>query len=202
LIKPGQVPVGLSFQIGSFTYAFCADWRSSQASFAVILVTSIILIKAYRLAQQLYYRNFRENKTFSIFNLSYLHHGVILMGLGLYFVFIRPPLPPEDPRFMGTTAEIQVTVPGLLIWLRRLLGNGRIHVYRWSVTTYVAATAFQQLARSVRFVIALAALTSIGWMAVINFMINSDFKWLLLAFNLPWIAALVLSWRENRLIQA
>lgn len=48
-------------------------------------------------------------------------HGIILMGLGLYFVFIRPPLLPEDPRFMGTTlAEIQATVPGLLIWLRRV----------------------------------------------------------------------------------
>lgn len=42
--------------------------------------------------------------------------GVILMGLGLYFVFIRHALLPEDPRFMGTTpAEIQATVPGLLI---------------------------------------------------------------------------------------
>ena len=48
-------------------------------------------------------------------------NGIILMGLGLYFVFIRPPLLPEDPRFMGTTlAEIQATVPGLLIWLRRV----------------------------------------------------------------------------------
>ena len=70
------------------------------------------------------------------------------------------------------------------------------------LTTYMAVTTFQHLARGVRFVIAFAGLTSIGWMAVINFMLNSDFKWLLLAFNLPWIAALVLSWRENRLIQA
>lgn len=137
----------------------------------------------------------------SIFLVS---HGVILMGLGLYFVFIRPALLPEDPRFMGTTlAEIQATMPGLLIWLRRVFWvMGGFMFTAGLLTTYVAATAFQQLTRSVRFVIALAALTSIGWMAVINFMINSDFKWLLLAFNLPWIAALVLSWRENRLIQA
>jgi hypothetical protein len=137
----------------------------------------------------------------SIFLVS---HGVILMGLGLYFVFIRPALLPEDPRFMGTTlAEIQATMPGLLIWLRRVFWvMGGFMFTAGLLTTYVEATAFQQLTRSVRFVIALAALTSIGWMAVINFMINSDFKWLLLAFNLPWIAALVLSWRENRLIQA
>ena len=47
--------------------------------------------------------------------------GIILMGLGLYFIFIRPPLLPEGPRYMGTTlAEIQSTMPGLLIWLRRV----------------------------------------------------------------------------------
>ena len=137
----------------------------------------------------------------SIFLLS---HGVILMGLGLYFVIIRPALLPEDPRFMGTTlSEIQATMPGLLIWLRRVFWvMGGFMFTAGLLTTFVAATAFQQLTRSVRFVIVLAALTSIGWMAVINFMLNSDFKWLLLAFNLPWIAALVLSWRENRLIQA
>jgi hypothetical protein len=42
--------------------------------------------------------------------------------------------------------------------------------------------------------LALSGGTSIGWMAIVNFMINSDFKWLLLAFNLPWIVALILSW--------
>jgi hypothetical protein len=41
-------------------------------------------------------------------------NGIILMGLGLYFVFIRPTLLPEDPRLMGTTlVEIQATMPGL-----------------------------------------------------------------------------------------
>ena len=34
--------------------------------------------------------------------------GAILMVLGLYFVFLRPPLLPEDARFMGTSpAAIQ-----------------------------------------------------------------------------------------------
>jgi hypothetical protein len=126
--------------------------------------------------------------------------GFILMGLGLYFIFIRPPLLPEDPRYMGTTLdEIQATMPGLLIWLRRVFWVlGGFMFATGVLTTYIAVTAFQQPARSARFVVALAGLTSIGWMAVINFMIDSDFKWLILAFNLPWIAALVLSWRESR----
>jgi hypothetical protein len=31
--------------------------------------------------------------------------GIILIGLGLYFMFLRPPLLPEDPRYMGTSLE-------------------------------------------------------------------------------------------------
>lgn len=32
--------------------------------------------------------------------------GVWLVGLGFYFVFLRPPLLPEDPRFMGVPPEV------------------------------------------------------------------------------------------------
>lgn len=122
------------------------------------------------------------------------------MGLGLYFVFIRPALLPEDPRFMGTTLDqIQSAMPGLLIWLRRVFWvMGGFMFATGLLTAYIAVIEFQQLARGARFVVALAGLTSIGWMAAVNFMIGSDFKWLLLAFNIPWIVSLVLSWRESR----
>jgi hypothetical protein len=47
--------------------------------------------------------------------------GAIPMILGLYFVFLRPPLLSEDPRFMGTSMEqVQMSVRGSLIWLRRV----------------------------------------------------------------------------------
>lgn len=126
--------------------------------------------------------------------------GVILMGLGLYFVFIRPALLPEDPRFMGTTFDqIQSAMPGLLIWLRRVFWvMGGFMFATGLLIAYIAVIEFQQLARGARFVVALAGLTSIGWMAAVNFMINSDFKWLLFAFNIPWIVSLVFSWRESR----
>lgn len=122
------------------------------------------------------------------------------MGLGLYFVFIRPALLPEDPRFMGTTFDqIQSAMPGLLIWLRRVFWvMGGFMFATGLLTAYIAVIEFQQLARGARFVVALAGLTSIGWMAAVNFMIGSDFKWLLLAFNIPWIVSLVFSWRESR----
>src|SRR4051794_29794350 len=31
--------------------------------------------------------------------------GILLVILGLYFLFVRPPLLPEDPRYMGTSIE-------------------------------------------------------------------------------------------------
>jgi hypothetical protein len=119
---------------------------------------------------------------------------------------------------MGATlAEIQATIPGLLTWLRRVFwvtlapgahmpwravpgsaGVGGFMFTAGLLTIYIAFTVFQRLARNVRSVIALTGLTSIGWMAIVNFMINSDFKWLLLAFNLPWIASVFLLWGESR----
>ncbi len=47
--------------------------------------------------------------------------GLWLMGLGFYFVFLRPPLLPEDARFMGTSLEqIRVAAPGLEAWLNNV----------------------------------------------------------------------------------
>jgi hypothetical protein len=131
--------------------------------------------------------------------------GILLIGLGLYFMFLRPVLLPKDPRYMGTSlAEIQQTFPGLLLWLRRVFwvtlapgasaGVGGFMLASGLLTTYIALTAFQQPERGARVLVSLANLVSIGWMAIVNFMIDSDFKWLLLAFNLPWILAFFLSW--------
>ena len=120
--------------------------------------------------------------------------GIILMGLGLYFAFLRPALLPEDPRFMGASlSEIQAALPGLSLWLRRVFWvMGGYMFAAGLLTAYVAQTAFRARARGAAGVVALAGLASIGWMAVVNFIIASDFKWVLLAFVLIWILALAL----------
>lgn len=127
-------------------------------------------------------------------------NGLILMGLGFYFIFIRPPLLPEDSRFMGTTLDqIQLVMPGLLIWLRRVFWvMGGFMFATGLLLLHVALTTYRTHSISTRLVISAAVLSSIGWMAVVNFLIASDFKWLILTFNLPWIAALVLSLGERR----
>jgi hypothetical protein len=40
--------------------------------------------------------------------------GLWLVALGVYFIFLRPPLLPEDIRFIGSSrAEVQAALPGL-----------------------------------------------------------------------------------------
>jgi hypothetical protein len=120
--------------------------------------------------------------------------GVILIGLGLYFIFIRPALLPEDPRFMGTTLEqIRTGFPGLLLWLPRVFWvMGGYMVSSGLLTCYLARTSFRNRATGAAWVAALSGATSIGLMAAVNFVIDSDFKWLLLAFTTPWLVALYL----------
>ena len=126
--------------------------------------------------------------------------GAILMILGLYFVLLRPPLLPEDPRFMGTSlAQIQMSVPGLLIWLRRVFWVMGGYMFATGLLTfYVALTSFRDRARSAVGVVAISGLSSIGLMAAVNLMIASDFRWLILSFVVPWALALALYRSERK----
>ena len=126
--------------------------------------------------------------------------GTILMAIGLYFVFLRPPLLPEDARYMGTTlSALQAAVPGLLDWLQRVFWVMGGYMFATGLLTlYVACTTFRARVRGSASIAALAGATSIGLMAVVNFAIASDFKWLILAFVFPWAFALVLYRIERR----
>lgn len=126
--------------------------------------------------------------------------GLILMGLGIYFGFLRPPLLSEDLRYMGVSlAQIQSAVPGLPSWLARVFSVlGGFMFATGVLTVYVAATDFGAVKPGATAIVAVSGLASIGWMAIANFLIDSDFKWLLLAFTLPWVVALVLSWVGER----
>ena len=65
------------------------------------------------------------------------------------------------------------------------------------LTAYLAAASFRNAKPLPTVVIAISGLASIGWMAVTNFLIDSDFKWLLLVFVLPWLVAVVSSLVAN-----
>ena len=125
--------------------------------------------------------------------------GLILMGMGAYFAFLRPPILPEDLRYIGVSLEqIQDGVPGMLPWLSRVFAVLGGYMFATGLlTAYVAATSVRTVKPVTTTIVAIAGLASIGWMAITNFQIDSDFKWVLLAFTLPWLIAL-LSFRLSR----
>jgi hypothetical protein len=121
--------------------------------------------------------------------------GWILMGMGLYFALVRPDLLPEDLRYTGLAVPAP---PGLARWLDKVFWVMGGYVFTSGLLTwYVARTAFRDRQRGVLSVVSLAGLSSIGLMVVINFLIDSDFRWLLLLLALLWLSAVGLFLRRK-----
>ena len=120
--------------------------------------------------------------------------GVLHACLGLYFALLRPPPLPEDLRSTGASlASIQATAPGLLVWLQRVFRvMGGFMFAAGVLTVYVSTTGLRERAQGAFLAVALAGVSSIGLMVVVNFLIDPDFKCLLVASALPWVCALVL----------
>ena len=120
--------------------------------------------------------------------------GITLIGTGLYFLLLRPPLLPEDVRYMGLNeAQLVAIRPRLEAWLTqvfRVMGGYILASGVLAVT--LAATSF----RMHQWIAWLGALVSgalsIGWMAIVNLIIDSDFKLVLSGMAVIWAASLVL----------
>lgn len=124
--------------------------------------------------------------------LIFLACGVWLVALGLYFMLLRPPLLPEDPRFIGSTlAQIQSTLPGLAHWLNHVFNvMGGFMIASGVLTAYVAVMAIPSRARGSVSVMLVAGLSSVATMSWTNFAIDSNFKYLLLAPALLWLVGI------------
>jgi hypothetical protein len=120
--------------------------------------------------------------------------GIWLIGLGLYFIVARPPLLPEDLRFMGTTPEeIKAAAPGIESWLNKVFAvMGGFMAGMGVFTVFVAAVAMPLRLRGTSLSIALAGGLTVALMSATNFALHSDFRWFLLAPALTWLAGLVL----------
>ena len=128
--------------------------------------------------------------------------GILLIGVGIYFLVLRPPLLPEDIRYMGLTpAELQSIGPRLASWLTQVF---RVMGGCVTATGVLALTLALTSFRNHRAVAAagagLAGGLSIGLMAVVNFMIHSDFKWVLLGMALVWAASIAMFIRESAVV--
>ena len=112
--------------------------------------------------------------------------------MGTYFVLLRPPLLPEDLRYIGSTLQNE-NIAGLPNWLQKVfLVMGGYIFTTGLLIVFISFTSFRNRTPGSFITVALAGITSIGSMTVVNFIINSDFKWVLLIFALPWAIALML----------
>lgn len=120
--------------------------------------------------------------------------GVWLVGLGLYFVVLRPPLLPEDLRFLGTTlAQTRAAVPGLEGWLEEVFTvMGGFMAGAGVLTVFIAIKAMPLRLQGTSWAIAFAGALTVGLMSATNFALDSDFKWLLLTPALIWLVSLAL----------
>lgn len=119
--------------------------------------------------------------------------GLWLVALGLYFIFLRPPLLPEDTRFMGSSlAQVRSALPGLEGWLQRVFAvMGGFIAGAGVFTVFVAWAAMPSGLRGTSWVIALTGALTVALMSAINFDLHSDSRWLLLVPALAWLAGLV-----------
>ena len=118
--------------------------------------------------------------------------GIWLIALGFYFAVMRPPLLPEDPRFMGTTlAQIRADVPGLENWLKRVFTvMGGFMASAGVLTVFLATTTLRLRPRGTSWAMALSGALTVGLMSATNFALQSDFRWVLLLPALVWLAGL------------
>ena len=116
--------------------------------------------------------------------------GVWLVGLGLYFIAARPPLLPEDARFMGaTTAQIQAAVPGIEAWSKSVFTvMGGFMAGTGVLTVFVAIVAMPSRLKGTSWAIVLSGVLTVALMSAINFALRSDFRWLLLVPAMVWLA--------------
>jgi len=126
--------------------------------------------------------------------------GVAVIGIGSYFIFMRPPLLPEDQRFLALPAsQLDLIRPRLELWLAHVfIVLGGYAVATGVLTIALAATSFRAHSRGAAIGASIGGAASIGLMAAVNFAISSDFKWVLLGIALLWLCSLVLFWLEIR----
>ena len=123
--------------------------------------------------------------------------------MGLYFIVSRPPLLSEDMRYMGlSSAQLAAVRPRLEAWLTQVFRvMGGYVVATGVLTITLAVTAFREHRSGAAFGALIGGAVSIGGMAAVNFMIDSDFKWILLVLALAWACGLGLFWLEKRRLE-
>jgi hypothetical protein len=119
--------------------------------------------------------------------------GIWLIGLGGYFMLARPSLLPEDLRYLGSSAiQVDVVLPRLAAWLRNVfIVMGGFIAGCGVLITFVGVRMVPQYLRGTGATLGCVGLLTVATMSWANFMLDSNFKWLLLAPAVAWLLGLV-----------
>jgi hypothetical protein len=124
--------------------------------------------------------------------------GLWLVALGAYFLLFRPALLPEDSRSIGGSLEtIRAAAPGLERWLGLVFNVLGGFMIASGTLTVLVACRLPHRSRGTLAALALAGAASVALMSATNFLLHSDFRWLLLLPALLWLAGLVTYRREG-----
>ena len=137
------------------------------------------------------------------FEFIFIICGIWLIGLGIYFAVLRPALLPEDLRYIGASAQdIQSATPGIVSWLHRVFTvMGGFIMAAGVLLIAVAKNASQMRKSEAMTVLILTGVFTVGLMSLINFQLDSDFKWLLLLPPLLWLSGLISYQRRHPSVQ-
>lgn len=126
--------------------------------------------------------------------------GVWQIGLGLYFIFVRPALLPEDPRYMGVEPQVlQATVPRLADWLNMVFTVlGGFMTGAGVLTGFFAWSVMPLRLRGTTLALALAGAMTVALMSAVNFALHSDFRWLLVVPPIAWAIGLLSYIRQTK----
>jgi hypothetical protein len=120
--------------------------------------------------------------------------GVWLLLLGIYFIFVRPALLPEDLRYVeAELAALRAAAPRIELWLNLVFTvMGGFMAGAGVLLVHFALYALPCRPRGTLPTLSLTGLMTVGLMSGVNFALHSDFRWLLAAPALAWIAAVLL----------
>ena len=125
--------------------------------------------------------------------------GVWLIGLGCYFVFVRPALLPEDLRYVGADPEVlRLTLPRLTAWLGKVFTvMGGFMAGVGILVVFLGWNMLRLRLKGAALVLALTGALTVGLMSMVNFALHSDFRWLLVTPVVAWASALLLYVRRS-----
>ena len=125
--------------------------------------------------------------------------GLWLVGLGGWFIFLRPAVLPEDLRYLGGSLDaIRAAAPGVERWLGHVFDvMGGFMVAAGAMTVLAAWRLRSRPERESLAALSLAGAAGVALMSATNFALGSDFRWLLSLPVLLWLAGLACHVREG-----